>query len=322
MRVCPNCRGMLIKYGFLKKEKTQRYKCKKCNRFCSDAAKRTFGTLRSSRKTILLVLKLLTEGMSVRSTSRVANCHRDTVLRILKHAGRRSYDLLQRKLQDVKVNHVEVDETWTYVLKKSKFDINPETDTNPWGDFYIFLGMESESKLLFMPVIGKRSENTTWRFADMLRKSTAGRFQLTSDGYRPYKNAIRTELGDRVDFAQFYKEYNMLQANKKMQNFNRKFKDSQHRFVVRSGQPEKTRITTSHIERLNRSLRTANRRFNRKTICFSKDEENMAYSVYLFAAHYNFCNVHGTHKVTPTMAAGIETEAWTIEDLLNPASLL
>jgi IS1 family transposase len=271
---------MLIKYGFLKKEKTQRYKCKRCNRFCSDADKRTFATLRSKPDKILMVLKLLTEGMGVRGAARGVGCHRDTVLRILKLAGQRSYNLLQKKLQDVPAKHVEVDEIWTFVQKKSEAGTDPELDMNPWGDFYVFLAIESQSKLLFMPTIGKRSENATWRFSDTLAKSTSGRFQLTSDGFRPYKKCIKECLGNRVDFAQFYKEYNMLQANKKLIKFNQAMKDSQHLFVVRSGKPDKRRITTSHVERLNLSLRMMNRRFNRKTICFSKDEEYLSYSVF------------------------------------------
>jgi IS1 family transposase len=145
---------------------------------------------------------------------------------------------------------------------------------------------------------------------------------MTTDGFRPYKNTIKNAFGDRVDFAQFYKERNMLNADKKALKFNRKLKDSQHLFVVRSGEPNQSLITTNHIERLNLSLRTFNRRFNRKTICFSKNEECLAYSVYLFAAHYNFCRVHGTHGQTPAMAAGLTNRKWSIEDLLNPANFL
>lgn len=125
---------------------------------CSEASKRTFGTLRSKPETIVMVVSLLTEGMGVRGAARLAGCHRDTVLRILKHAGQRSYDLLNKKLKDVKAAHVEADEIHTFVLKKNHKDINPDFDTNPWGDYYTFLAMDSESKLLFMPTIGKRSE--------------------------------------------------------------------------------------------------------------------------------------------------------------------
>lgn len=316
VRTCPKCSGMLVKYGFLKKEKTQRYLCKKCRKMCSDAPNRTFGTLRTNPDKIVMVLKLLTEGMGIRATGRLTNCHRDTVLRILKHAGQRSYKLLQKKLVDVPVKHVQADEIHTTVFKKSAFNTNPETDQNPWGDFYIFLALESESKLLLMPTIGKRSERSTERFAADLNKCTSGRFQLTTDGFRPYRWHMKNAVGHRADFAQFYKELN-LQNNKlpvKYPRLNKK-----NLFSIQCGNPDKSRITTAHVERVNLSLRTMNKRFTRKTICFSKDEEYLAYSVYLFTAFYNFCRPHSSlgKKTTPAMQAGLADRAWTVKELIS-----
>lgn len=317
MRTCPRCNGKLVKYGFLKKEKTQRYKCKKCLKMCSDAPNRTFGLLRTKPDKVVLVLKLLTEGAGIRAAARLANCHRDTVLRILKHAGQRSYKLLQNKVVDVPVKHVEADEIWTYVLRKSEPNTDPEKDPNSWGDFYVFLALESETKLLMMPTIGKRNIANTGCFADDLAKSTKGRFQLTTDGFRPYRWEMKRALGDRTDFAQFYKELNMLKENKKPILYPRLSQKSL--FSVQCGQPDKSRITTAHVERVNLSLRTMNRRFNRKTICFSKDEEYLAYSVYLFAAFYNFCRPHSSlgKGITPAMKSGIVEKKLKIIDLLD-----
>lgn len=295
---------------------------------CSDAPNRVFGTLRSDPAKITLVVQLLTEGMGIRGASRITGCHRDTIQRILKHAGKRCHELLQKKLVDVPVKHVQADEIWTYVLKKSEKDTNPEFDFNPWGDFYIFLGLESESKLLLMPTIGKRSKRHTEDFAADMNKATTGRFQLTTDGFRPYKKAMKNAMGDRIDFAQFYKEYNMLNTKKKDPIPNKALKDSANLLVVRCGNPDKSRVTTSHVERVNLTLRHFNKRFNRKTIGFSKDEECLAYSVYLFVAHTNFCRNHSALKIkanenqkaverTPAQAAGLADARWSITQLLS-----
>lgn len=290
-----------------------------CQRLCSDASKRTFGTLRSKPETITLVVQLLAEGSGVRAASRIARCHRDTVLRILKHAGQRSYDLLNRKLVDVAVKHVEADEMWTYCLKKSEPDTDPELDLNPWGDYYVYLGLESETKLLLMPTIGKRTEYTTERFSQSMKRCTSGRFQLTTDGYQPYKRAMINALGSRIDFAQFYKEVNMIQSPKLPLSRYAGFNHGKDLYVIRSGAPEISRITTAHVERVNLSLRTHNKRFNRKTICFSKDEEYLNYSVYLFVAHYNFCRTHSAlgRNRTPAIATGLADKVWNARDLLS-----
>jgi hypothetical protein len=52
-------------------------------------------------------------------------------------------------------------------------------------------------------------------------------------------------------------------------------------FLVRSGDPDASLVTTSRIERANLTLRTTNKRFNPATICFSRDEEYLHYSVML-----------------------------------------
>lgn len=269
--------------------------------------------LRSDPGKILLVTQLLTEGVGIRASARIANIHRDTVLRILKHAGKRSYELLKRKLIDVPVKHVQADETWTFVQKKADKELDPELDLNPWGDFYIFLAIESETKLLLMPTIGKRSERHTELFAQDLKQATTGRFQLTTDGFRPYKRCMKNALGDRIDFAQFYKEVNMLNANKKFAGKKKSLK------VTRCGNPDKTRITTAHVERANLSLRHFNKRFTRKTITFSKDEEYLAYSVYLSVASHNFCKVHKgiLGNQTPAMASELTDKQWDCLDLLS-----
>jgi len=40
-----------------------------------------------------------------------------------------------------------------------------------------------------------------------LRLATLGRFQLSTDGFRPYRTAIQDVFGDNIDFAQLVKTY-------------------------------------------------------------------------------------------------------------------
>jgi hypothetical protein len=57
------------------------------------------------------------------------------------------------------------------------------------------------------------------------------------------------------------------------------------------------------------------RRFTRLTNAFSKKVENHAHAVALHFAHYNFCRVHQTLRVTPAMEAGLTDHVWSIEEL-------
>ena len=58
------------------------------------------------------------------------------------------------------------------------------------------------------------------------------------------------------------------------------------------------------------------RRFTRLTNAFSKKIENHGYSVALHFAHYNFCRVHQTVRVTPREEAGLTDSVWSIEELV------
>jgi hypothetical protein len=52
------------------------------------------------------------------------------------------------------------------------------------------------------------------------------------------------------------------------------------------------------------------------TNAFSKKLENLKAACALHFAHYNFCRVHSSLRVTPAMAAGVVNEIWSLGQLL------
>lgn len=82
------------------------------------------------------------------------------------------------------------------------------------------------------------------------------------------------------------------------------------------GNPKLARISTSHIERANLTLRMPLRRFTRLTNGFSKKLANLKAMVAVFFVWYNFCRVHQTLRVTPAMEAGWTDHIWTVRELL------
>jgi IS1 family transposase len=72
---------------------------------------------------------------------------------------------------------------------------------------YTFVAIERDTKLVLNVAIGKRDQRTTDVFIEGLRHATTGNFQITTDGFAPYRSEISTTLGDRVDFAMLIKVY-------------------------------------------------------------------------------------------------------------------
>ena len=67
------------------------------------------------------------------------------------------------------------------------------------------------------------------------------------------------------------------------------------------------------------TMRTFLRRLTRLCLGFSKKAENLKAAVAVYFAWYNFVHVHGSLKTTPAVAAGIESKAWTVAELLKAA---
>jgi hypothetical protein len=64
-------------------------------------------------------------------------------------------------------------------------------------------------------------------------------------------------------------------------------------------------------------MRMVMRCFTRLTNAFSRKLENHAPTVALYALWYNFVRVYKSLRMSSTMAAGIETRLWSMEDVVR-----
>jgi transposase InsO family protein len=77
-------------------------------------------------------------------------------------------------------------------------------------------------------------------------------------------------------------------------------------------------ICTSHVERMNGSIRNFTKRMGRLTYAFSKRWNNHRAALAIFFCHYNWCRKHRSLKTnTPAMAHGLADRVWTVKELLN-----
>jgi len=258
------------------------------------------------------VVSALVEGNSIRSTARMIGVEHKTVMRVLLRVGENCADLLDSKMQSLPCKIMQADEIWTYVGKKER-RVTPEENPDLIGDQYVYVAMDSETKLVPCFRVGKRNAENTWYFVQDLQERLAGRVQLTTDGFRPYIPAVEDAFGADVDYAMLIKTY------QESTPIDRRYSPGEFVNALPipvSGNPKAHLISTSHIERQNLTMRMQMRRFTRLTNAFSKKLENLKAALFLYFAWYNFCRIHQTLRITPAMAAHVENRIWEIGDLL------
>jgi IS1 family transposase len=264
-----------------------------------------------------MVLRLLLEGNSVSSVERATDVHHTTILKLLVLASDKCERIMAEKVRNVEVRDVECDEVWSFIGKKQK-RVRPEDDQN-LGDAYAFVAIERHSKLVLNIALGKRDQATTDVFVEGIRHSTttSSKFQVTTDGFAPYRSAVTTTLHDRLTgFAQLIKVYRAASEGEARYS---PAEVASVEVVPVMGNPDPERICTSIVERSNLSTRMSLRRFTRLTNGFSKKSENHWAAVVVWFTFYNFCRVHKSLRVTPAMQAKITDHVWSVRELLEAA---
>jgi IS1 family transposase len=177
-----------------------------CRKTFADRPARPLGSMRQTLDKALQVLQLLLEGVSVRATMRISGVNRNTILDLLVLIGEKCETMLDGRVQGVPVVDVQCDEIWGFVGMKEKTRTRHHPERADAGDAYCFTAVERGTKLVLAWHLGRRSKEDAVFFADKLADATTGRFQVTTDGLKPYATAIPDAL-PFADFAQLIKEY-------------------------------------------------------------------------------------------------------------------
>jgi transposase-like protein/IS1 family transposase len=259
---CHNCRTKARRFGKDRKG-NQRYQCLSCSKTFLEPREKPLDEMTVNMDKAMLALKLLVEGNSVRSIERICEIHRDTILKILVVAGEKCEKLMGKLIVNVPAKDVECDEIWAFVQKKEGHKSPEEAHKDDIGDAYCFVAVERHTKLVLNFALGRRSQATTDVFIEGLRHATSHqRFQVTTDGFAPYRSAICDTLGDRVDFSQLIKVYRSPSEGEGRYS---PAEVASTEVVPVMGNPDPARICTSIVERQNLTIRMQMRRLTRLT---------------------------------------------------------
>ena len=264
------------------------------------------------------ILSALVEGTSIRATCRITGTAKGSVMTLLTDAGAACMEFQAANLRNLPCRRIECDEIWSFVHAKAKNVPEAHRGEFRYGDIWTWTALDADTKLVPSWLVGTRDAQTANIFMADLAGRLTQRVQLTSDGHKPYLEAVERAFGSDIDFATLTKLYgNDPDAEKRYSpavctRVERKFS---------AGTPNPSLISTSYVERQNLTMRMGVRRFTRLTNAFSKKVENLEHAVALHFMHYNFCRPHKTlsdpYPTTPAMATGIADHVFTVGAIVS-----
>jgi len=226
---------------------------------------------------------------------------------------REPYVGISAVLHNLPCRRIQVDEIWAFCYTKQKNVESAKKPVEGAGDIWTWTAICADTKIVPSWLIGSRDAVAAQMFMQDLASRMASRIQLTSDGHRPYLEAVEGAFGADIDYAMLIKLYGQPRDDATRYS-PPECVGTQTRSI--QGTPDPAYISTSYVERQNLTMRMAIRRFTRLTNGFSKKAENHVYAVALHYMHYNFWRIHKTLRVTPSMEAGVADYVWTLEEIV------
>ena len=261
------------------------------------------------------IVSALVEGCSIRATTRMVGCSKNTVTKLLIDLGTACAAYQDKVMWNFPCKRIQADEIWSFCYSKAKNVPADKMGQFGYGDVWTWTAICADTKLIPVWLVADRGAGAAWEFMQDLAPRLKYRVQLTTDGHKFYLNAVDEAFRSNIDYAQLIKIYGKDNAEPETRHSPPKVNGTKREALI--GNPDSKHISTSYAERANLTMRMSMRRFTRLTNAFSKKVENHAHAIALHFMHYNFARIHKTLRVTPAMEAGISDHVWELEEIVG-----
>ncbi len=270
-----------------------------------------------------LALALLVEGNTVNGICRMLRIGKPNLLRFIRETGEACKDWHERHFVNLRVDHLEIDEQWSYVhTHKERLTPEEKATERGKGDAWLWAGICRDSKAIISwdVRVENRDRLTALELVGDSATRIDGSVAITTDGLMFYREGVIRSFGKRATHAVEIKNFDKLSEGKNVTVMKRAVDPLKNTTRDMAwGEPDLSDSTTSHIERFFLTIRQGNKRFARKTLANSKKAANHAASVDIQIFHYNLCRRHETIKRTPAQAIGVADRPWSLEDMVRLA---
>jgi IS1 family transposase len=261
------------------------------------------------------VMVAMVEGASINSIVRMTGVSKPTILKLLADLGNACAKYQNEKLRNLPCKRVQCDEIWSFCFAKDKNLPSKLRGKFGFGSVWTWTAICADTKLMIAHLVGERTGAFAAKFMADVASRLRNRVQMTTDGHKPYLQAIDRAFGCEIDYAMLEKLY-AAPPSEGTTRYSPAHCCGTKTYRI-MGNPDAEHISTSYAERMNLQIRMSMRRMTRLTNAHSKKIENHIHAFSLSMLHYNFCRVHSTLRVTPNMQAGVSDHVWTLEEVIG-----
>jgi IS1 family transposase len=238
-----------------------------------------------------------------------------TILKLLKDLGTACKKYQDDHLRNLPCRRVQADEVWSFCFAKDR-NLPPRLRGQfGFGSVWTWTALCADTKLMVNWLVGNRDGETACTFIDDLASRLSHRVQLSTDGHKPYLEAVEGAFGADIDYAMVIKLYSNPPSGTET-----RYSPAQCCGVEKNritGNPDPKHMSTSYAERMNLSIRMGMRRFTRLTNAHSKKIANHRHALAIYFMYYNFARIHSSLRVTPAMEAGVSSHVWSIAEIVG-----
>jgi hypothetical protein len=108
-------------------------------------------------------------------------------------------------MRNLRCKVIQVDEIWSFTYCKQANIPEQFKDAKGIGDTWTWVAIDANTKLIPSWHVVDRCLSSATMFIEDLKARLAHRIQLTSDGHRPYLEAVESAFGSEIDYGMLIK---------------------------------------------------------------------------------------------------------------------
>lgn len=228
-------------------------------------------------------------------------------MRVIEETGEALGSYMHANFRNLQCNRLALDEQWQYVGEHGQRMMKKEHDK---GDFWLWAGIDSDTKLIVSFRIGRRDSMTSEDLIEDLSKRVKGYVQIATDPHCSYMRHIRAFFSEGriegfshgIESEVFNEQFDSTKFPKNRKNGIPKIVTAERKAIT--GDPDLKTATTCHIERFFLTMRQELKRFQRLGLGYSKDLRIYKLATALHIGLYNLVRKHSGLRWSDASSGG------------------